>query len=65
NCDSSLSRDLFAVLALVSIVAATGVVSLSICSGSASERGIVETIVSAMVLMTSGGGVPVMIVFQS
>ncbi|GJT86953.1 ribonuclease H-like domain-containing protein [Tanacetum coccineum] len=56
--DSSLSRDLFAVLALISFVAATGVVSLSICSGSASERGIVETIVSAMVSMTSGGGVP-------
>ncbi|GKB83789.1 hypothetical protein Tco_0950684 [Tanacetum coccineum] len=47
------------VLALVSIVAATGVVSLSICSRSASEWGIVETIVSAMVSMTSGGGVPV------
>ncbi|GKF07583.1 hypothetical protein Tco_0041807, partial [Tanacetum coccineum] len=52
-------------LALVSIVAATGVVSLSICYGSASKRGIVETIISVMVSMTSGGGVPVMIVFQS
>ncbi|GJV39350.1 RNA-directed DNA polymerase, eukaryota [Tanacetum coccineum] len=65
SSDSSLSRDLFAVLALVSIVAATGVVSLSICFGSASERCIIETIVSAMVSMTSGGGVPVMIVFQN
>ncbi|GJV12195.1 hypothetical protein Tco_1353736 [Tanacetum coccineum] len=58
TCDSSLSRDLFAELALGSIVAATVEVSLFICSGSVRARGIAETNVSAMVSMTSGGGVP-------
>ncbi|GJX30771.1 hypothetical protein Tco_0240626 [Tanacetum coccineum] len=63
--DSSLSRDLFAELALGYIVAATVEVSLFICSGSVRARGIVETSVSAMVSMTSGEGVPVRSVFQS
>ncbi|GJY75176.1 RNA-directed DNA polymerase, eukaryota [Tanacetum coccineum] len=52
-------------LALGSIVAATIEVTLFICSGSVRARGIVETSVSAMVSMMSGGGVPVKSVFQS
>nr|GEX73316.1 hypothetical protein [Tanacetum cinerariifolium] len=56
--DTSLSRDLFAELALGCIVAATVEVSFFVCSGSVTARGLVEMSVFAMVSMTSAGGVP-------
>ncbi|GJX09171.1 hypothetical protein Tco_0199030 [Tanacetum coccineum] len=61
----SLSRDLFAEGALGSVVVATTELSFSVGCSSEGWRGIVETIVSAMVSMTSGGCVPVKSVFQS
>ncbi|GJT92834.1 hypothetical protein Tco_1081679 [Tanacetum coccineum] len=58
NSDRSLSKDLFAELALSSVVAATAEVSFFVCYGSVRAQGIVEMSVSVMVSMTSGGGVP-------
>ncbi|GJS97365.1 hypothetical protein Tco_0804333 [Tanacetum coccineum] len=54
----SLSRDLFAEGALGSAVVAMTELSFSVGCSSEGWRGIVETIVSAMVSMTSSGGVP-------
>nr|GEX00389.1 hypothetical protein [Tanacetum cinerariifolium] len=54
----TLSIDLFAKLAFGCIVAATVEVSFFVCSGSVTTQGVVKMRVSAMVSMTSAGGVP-------